>query len=336
MFDRARLAARATWSPSAVSKVRSVLKSSRSEIVHHHNLFPTLSPAVLRASGEAATVGTLHNFRHLCLPATLLRDGKICEDCVGRSIAWPGVVHRCYRGSMAGSAALALSLAIHHSIGSFDRPDLYLAVSEFIKRKYIEAGWSPGRILVKSNFTWPARAREGAGTYFLYVGRLTAEKGLPMLLRAWAHVTGAKLIVVGSGPEGSQMRGTAPPGVEFVGILPPAELNNLMGGARALLVPSQWFEGQPRVILEAYAKGVPVIASAIGGIPEVIEHQRSGLLVPPHAIDEWIAALERMLDNDEAGRLGEGALARWQERYSPEVALRHLEAAYAMAIERAA
>ena len=171
---------------------------------------------------------------------------------------------------------------MHRTLGSFDRPTLYVAVSEFVKRKYVEAGWSADRISVKSNFAWPSRRREGPGEYFLYLGRLSPEKGVSTLLEAFEELPAAPLLVVGDGPQADQLHTiTSSPSVTFRGAVSPSEVDSLLRRARALLVPSVCYEGQPRAILEAYAAGVPVVASDIGGLPESVVDGVTGLLVPP-------------------------------------------------------
>ena len=154
---RVGLALRAAWSRRAAAHVRQMAAEFGPDVIHAHNLFPMLSPAVLRTA-SAPVVVTLHNYRLLCLPATFLRDGRTCEDCLGRT-PWRGVVHRCYRASTPGSAALAASLTVHRSIGTFDRVAAFLAVSDFVRAKYIEAGFSAGRIRVKPNFVGPMPQR---------------------------------------------------------------------------------------------------------------------------------------------------------------------------------
>ena len=150
-------AARAIWSKEAMDHVRGLIRRLDAEIVHCHNLFPILSPAVLRAahSEGAAVVMTLHNYRLLCLPATFVRDGRVCEDCLGRE-PWPGVVHACYRASRLGSATLATSLTLHKTIRTFEQVTTFLAVSRFVRDKHIEGGWPGDRINVKPNFAWPS------------------------------------------------------------------------------------------------------------------------------------------------------------------------------------
>jgi glycosyltransferase involved in cell wall biosynthesis len=324
-------AARAIWSTEATARVRGLIRRTKAEIVHCHNLFPLLSPAVLRAaSGEgAAVVMTLHNYRLLCLPATFIRDGRVCEDCLGR-LPWPGVLHACYRDSTLGSAALATSLTLHSAFHTFDRVAKYLAVSGFVRGKYVEAGWPADRIEVKSNFAWQSPRREGQGRYFLYLGRLSPEKGATTLLAAWKR-SSARFLIVGDGPAAQALRGGAPTNVEFRPTVAPAEVPALIREARALLLPSLWYEAQPRVILEAYAAGVPVLASDLGALPEAVGPD-SGLLVPPGDADAWADAVERLLDDRESERLGHGAWRLWRDRYSPELGLQNLEDAYRRAL----
>jgi glycosyltransferase involved in cell wall biosynthesis len=324
-------AARAIWSTEATARVRGLIRRSKAEIVHCHNLFPVLSPAVLRAaSGEgAAVVMTLHNYRLLCLPATFIREGRVCEDCLGRT-PWPGVVHACYRDSTLGSAALATSLSLHNAFNTFDRVTKYLAVSGFVRRKYVEAGWPDDRIEVKSNFAWKIPRREGPGRYFLYLGRLSPEKGVETLLSAWRR-SSARLLVVGDGPTAGALKADAPPNVEFRLTVSPPEVPALIREARALLLPSACYEAQPRVILEAYAAGVPVLASDLGALPEAVPPD-SGMLVAPGDAGAWSHAVERLLDDRESERLGQGAWRRWRDQYSPERALQNLDEAYRGAV----
>ena len=331
-LSRAHLGSRAIWSPAAVAEVRGLIRSHRPDIVHAHNLFPMLSPAVLRASrGSAAkVVVTLHNYRMLCLPATCIRDGEICELCIGR-VPWRGVVYRCYRGSALGSASLATSLTIHRVIGSSDHVSLFLPVSDFVRDKHLEAGFSPDRMMVKQNFCWPRSRRDGAGDYFLYAGRLAPEKDVRILLEAWRAMAGQRLVVVGDGPEMTASRSMASPGVEFRGTVEPEEVSELLLKARALLVPTRCNEGGPRSVIEAYSAGVPVIATGLGGITEMIEHGVTGMLVPPRRADAWVEALEALLDDSVSLRLGEAAFDLWRREYGPDRGLERLERAYRVA-----
>jgi len=269
---------------------------------------------------------TLHNYRLMCLPGNFLRDDRACEDCLGR-IPWRGVLYRCYQNSTPASAAIAASLSVHRSLRSFERVDIFLSDGGFVRRKHIEAGFPPERIRAKPQFTWATDRREGPGEYFLYVGRLHSEKGVGALLKAWRQAPG-RLVVVGDGPEARRLRAAAPAAVEFTGQVPGPEVARLLWRARALLVPSIWYEGSPRTVVEAYAAGVPVVASRIGSIPDLVKDGVSGVLVPPGVPEAWARAAERLSDDGESERLGEGAWQEWNEHYRPEKGLEHLERAY--------
>jgi len=333
IVEQAKAGAQAVWSVDAVARVRELVADWGAQIVHCHNLFPLLSPAVIReASAQgAAVVMTLHNYRLMCLSGSFFRDGHICEECLGHP-PWRGVVHRCYRGSTMASGTLATSLAVHRGLNTFERVDRFLAVSDFVQRKHIEAGISQERVVVAPQFAWPTERREGPGDYFLYLGRLTQEKGANALIDAWAPGLG-RLVVVGDGPEMAHLRAAAAPNVEFRGLVPASAVPALLRGARALLVPSLWDDAAPRSVTEANAAGVPVLASRIGGLPESVRDGESGLLMTPGAADQWTAAVERLADDSESVRLGDGALRMWSARHRPEHSLGRLESAYAAALD---
>ncbi len=327
-FDALRAGPGIIWDPGRAAAIRGLIRRYRPDVVHVHNLFPALSPAVIRAAAAEGVpvVMTLHNFRLMCLPATFLRDCRICEDCLGRH-PWPGVVHGCYRGSQVQSAALATSLVLHRWLGTFERVRRFIAVSGFVREKYTEAGFDPSRIVVKPNFARPGPRREGPGAYFLYLGRLSPEKGVATLLRAWREDLG-RLLVVGDGPEAPRLRRLAPGGVEFLGVVPHEEARRLVAQARAVVVPSICYEAFPRVVVETYAAGVPVVASRIGALPEVVEDGVTGLLAEPGDPASWTAAVERLLDDRFSERLGENAYLAWTQRYAPERNLAQLETVY--------
>lgn len=349
--DEAALLARAghrvqSWMPSADSSTSVPLATARAiwferarraghratamgapDVVHVHNMFPNLSPSALRTGRP--TVLTLHNFRLACLSATFLRDGRVCEECLGR-LPWRGVVHGCYRRSRPQSAVIATSLGLHRAAGTFDRVSLYVAVSEFVRNKLVEGGLDPKRIRVRLNFSWPTERRAGPGDYFLALGRLSVEKGLESIVPGWA--SRKRLVVVGDGPERRRLESLAGPGVELRGAVAAGNVPSLLRGARAVLVPSIGYETAGRVGIEAFAAGVPVIASRIGGLPEHVDHGVSGLLVEPGNATAWVDAVAQLEDDDTSVRLGDGAYTAWQERFSPDIGLRSLETLYREAI----
>ena len=330
-----RAGARTVWSPEAAARVRELVDRHRPEVVHVHNLYPMLSPAVLRAfPDDVAVVMTLHNYRYACLPGTFLLDGQVCEDCLGK-VPWRGVVRGCFRGSVAASGALASSIVLHRSIGSFDRIDRMLAGSEFMRGKHIAAGVPGDRLAVQRNFAVPEARRRGAGSHFLFVGRLAPEKGLRFLVDVWRDVE-APLLIVGEGPELEELRRTAPANVTLRGPVAGSEVPELLRDARALVVPSQWYEGTPRSVIEAYAVGVPVLSSRIGSLSEVVVDGSSGYLLPRDDRRAWIQAVGALGDDRHALELGDQAYRLWTRDYRPDRAIGSLEAAYAIAIERRA
>ena len=323
----ASIAIEAVWNRSDAKAVRDLAREIQPDVVHVHSLFPALSPAVLRAlPASTPVVMTLHNFRYSCLPATFFRDGRICEECLAR-LPVRGVVHRCYRGSGKASAVLAASLGLHRALGSWERVRLFLAVSAFVRSKHVQAGLSPERIRVKPNFTHAIAPRRGPGEYLLALGRLTPEKGFDTVVTA-ARDGGHELIVAGDGPARKALQTMAGPKATFVGAVGRERIPELLSGARALVFPSRWYEGSPRVVLEAFAAGVGVIASRIGGIPELLSDPAAGVLVPPEDRAAWATAFDRYGDDEEAIRAGRAAHLVWQHRFSPATAIRDLESAY--------
>jgi glycosyltransferase involved in cell wall biosynthesis len=336
LAGQVRSALAASWSRSSLHAIRETVRAERPEVIHFHNLFPAVSPAAIRlARSEGATVVlTLHNYRLLCLPATFLRAGIVCQQCAGRSLA-RGVIGRCYRGSLGASAALAAAIELHRFLGTFDRVSRYIAVSEFVRARHIEAGFSADRISVKPNFAWSTAQRVGPGQGFVYVGRLSYEKGVDAVLPWWGEVP-ETLTIVGEGPEEEALRATAPPNVRFVGAVAPGAVADFIRESRAVLVPSRSFEGSPRIIAEAYAAGVPVVAAEIGSIPEFVVESRSGFVADLSSVGAWIEAVTALCDNDVSARLGAGAAAEWARRFSPGASLASLEEVYVRALSDAA
>ena len=157
-----------------------------------HNFFPLISPAVYHAAQAegCAVVQTLHNYRLSCPAGIFYREGRVCEDCLGKAVPWPGVLHGCYRGSRAGTAAVAAMLAGHRLIGTWrSKVDLYIALNEFMRQKAIAGGVPAGKIAIKPNFVSPdPGAGSGAGGFALFTARLNREKGVPELLAAWQRL----------------------------------------------------------------------------------------------------------------------------------------------------
>ena len=303
-------AVNAVWSRDHAREISSIVRDRQIDLVHVQNFFPQLSPAVHWAAGQAgaAVVQSLRNYRLACLNGQFFRDGHICEDCLGRSPI-RGIVHRCYRDSFAASSVVAAMLVAHRTIGTWTRKvDRFIAVSDFIRKKVIEAGLPSDKVEVKPNFlsTVPVEPGPGGGGYFVYVGRLSEEKGIRTLLDAWRilprPVPGLKL--VGSGPMEEFVNAVAAtiPQVEVLGSRSANEVLDIVGRAEALVFPSEWYEGHPRVTIEALSVGTPIVASAVGAVREVVEDGVTGLQFRAGSPTDLAARIQEFLANPDRMR----------------------------------
>ena len=266
------LAVKTIWNRSTYAELRELFRREQPAVVHFQNTFPLISPAAYyaaRAEG-VAVVQEIPNYRLLCPNAQLMRDGRVCEDCVGKLFAWPGVVHKCYRNSRGVTGVVAAMLSIHKIAGTWTGAvDTYIALTQFTRGKLIQGGLPAEKIEVKGNFLHPDPGPgTGDGGYAVFVGRLSPEKGVRTLLAAWELLGGRiPLKILGDGPLASDVRDAAAriSGIEWLGRRPLNEVLDIVGRAAMLVFPSQWYEGQPKTIIEALAKGTPVVGLAPWG-----------------------------------------------------------------------
>jgi glycosyltransferase involved in cell wall biosynthesis len=342
-WDRMRTAAQVPYSVSARRRVASEIQAAQPDIVHVHNFFPLLTPSVYDACRAARrpVVQTLHNYRLLCVNGTFSRGGDVCEDCLRTPVPWPGVLHACYRGSRGGSAAVAAMLTLHRALGTWaEKVDAYVVPTEFARRMFIRGGLPPEKIAVKPHFVDPDPGPgDGAGGYALFVGRLSPEKGVAALLAAWERLgERVPLKIVGDGPLAPDVatatRRGAP--VEWLGHQPPDRVRALMKDARVLLFPSLVYETFGMVIAEAYAAGLPVIASEVGSAASLVAHGRSGLLFRRGDPADLAAKVTWLWTHpEERAALSRGARREFQQHYSAEHNYRALMDIYALATWRA-
>lgn len=303
-MSKLTLAAHTIWNAGAASRLAEEVRRGAFEVVHFHNTFPLLSPAVYGAvrSAGAATVQTLHNYRLLCANALLFRDGHICEACLGR-LPLPAIRHRCYRGSVGASATVAAMQVTHRVLGTYDRQvDAYIALTEFARSKFIEGGLPASRLHVKPNFLAPdPGAGAGNGGYALFIGRLTPEKGIRTVLEAWRELgQELPLRVLGHGPLTAEVEQAqiALPGIEYLGQRGREEVLALAANAECLVFPSEWYEGFPMTIVEALAVGLPVIASRVGAMQHLITPGVTGEHFTPGDPADLVGAVRRFLKSD--------------------------------------
>ena len=325
----------AVWSRSTFRRLEALVRSTAIDVAHFHNTFPLVSPSAYYAIRRAGipVVQALHNFRLICPGATLSRNGSVCEECVERRSLLPGIAHGCYRDSRLATAALSTMLTVHRAAGTYQRQvDVYIAPSEFARERFIAAGLPKDRIVVKPYFVNPdPGVGDGRGDYALFVGRLTEEKGIRTLVKAWPLLSDIPLRIVGDGP----LAGTKwPVGVSWLGSQSPEQMFALIQDARVVIVPSVWYEIGPLTILEAFACGTPVISSNLGSMAEKVRHGYNGLLFKPGDSEDLARQVRWAFDHPEELRaMRANARREYEEKYTAERNYKMLMAIYEMAIE---
>ena len=318
-----KAAAQTIWNPVSARALSERVRQEGFNLVHFHNTFPIISPAAysaVRRSG-AAVVQTLHNFRLLCANGIFFRDGQPCEDCLGKTPPFPAVQHACYRDSRAGSAVVAGMLTTHRMLGTYQQQvDRYIALTEFARQKYLQGGLPEDRLVIKPNFLVndPGMG-DHAGNYALFVGRLTPEKGIATLLQAWSQLGGFKLLIAGDGPLAAEVAAAASqnPSITYLGRQAKAQVQALMRSASLLVVPSEWYEGFPMTLVEAFATGLPALVSKIGSLTEIVAPGRTGLHFTPGNAVELAQQVNWLRERDDE-RMQMNALARaeYQNKYT--------------------
>lgn len=290
------------FNPRTYREIKSLIKQNQIDIVHVHNTLNLVSPAVYYAALKCGVpvVQTVHNFRLLCPGATFYRDGHICEDCVEHGL-WCAVKHKCYRGSRMQTLACVISTAIHRMTGVYGKIN-YICLTEFNQEKLLKLKQiSPDRVFVKPNFVEsageiiPENQRENQ---FIFAGRLDKLKGIDILLEAWKLMgeNAPKLVVCGTGPMEdwcNEFIAHNKVNVELRGVVPNSEARKLIANSRALILPTQLYEGFPMSIVEAFSVGTPVICSDIGNAGNVVEEGVTGYKFAPDSPKSIVEAVIR-------------------------------------------
>jgi glycosyltransferase involved in cell wall biosynthesis len=284
-----KMAVNTVWNREAYKAIENLLLEIKPDLCHIHNTFPLISPAVYYACKKhhVPVVQRLPNYRLICPNAFLLRDGKICMKCVGKKFPWPGVWHRCYRDSILQSFAVSMMLIIHRILRTWqNKVDIYVALNNYGKQLFVKGGIPAEKIMVSPNAIDPdPEPGNQLGNFVLYIGRLSKEKGLFTLLDAWKLMSGISLKIIGDGPLMMDLvKKTETEHINnilFLGRKAHEETLSILKNARLLIFPSEWLETFGLGIIEAFACGVPVIASKQKTIEEIIQHGENGFLFEP-------------------------------------------------------
>lgn len=315
------------WNPWMTQAIVRLVKRYQPNVVHVHNTFPLISHGIFHAIGNrAARVLTLHNYRLFCATGIPMRDGQVCSDCLNARSAIPAIKHGCYRNSRAATLPLALSIALHRAAGTWTRHvDAFIALSEFQRLRMAESGLPLGKVHVKPNFFPGAPSAlpwQDRGNYVVFAGRLSPEKGVLCLLNAWVSwgKEAPELRLVGDGPLRDELEGLAKGlPVRFLGQLTAAETQSQIANARLLVLPSEWFEGFPMVLREAFAYGTPAAVSSIGPLPSIVRQNLSGVVFEPANSESILEEIRRTwLTPGLLEQLGKGARAEFEDKYTEE------------------
>jgi glycosyltransferase involved in cell wall biosynthesis len=313
------------WNPSAARELTALIRERRPDVLHLHNPYPLLSPWLIRTAHRHGlpVVHTVHNYRQVCASGIYFREIGICHDCQGRRLGLPAVVHRCYRGSRAQSAVMAVTLAAHRP--TWRSVDRFVALTSAIASHLREYGVPADRIVVKPNAVPDPGPPPPPGDGFLFAsGRLAPEKGLHLLLDAWSrHPDGAlgTLRIAGDGEQRplAERAAAARTDVAYLGPLDAAGVRAAMRDSAAVVATPLWHDVLPTVVIEALAAGRPVLGTALGGIPYLVGD--TGWVVEPTA-----AALAEALPAARAGAAERSAAARsrYLATFHPDVVTRQL------------
>jgi len=323
-----------TWSNESYETITKSLKYYRPDICHIHNTFPLISPSILYAcnSLKIPTIITLHNYRLICVNGQFFRDNIPCENCLN-TFSVSALSHSCYRNSTIQNLAAVGLLEIHKRKKTYSKlPSALICLSEFAKNKFQQAGFPESILKIKPNFIFNEEINIAPkDNYFLFIGRLEKAKGTDILIKLNQYFSDVELKIVGSGNEYKNLKEST--NFEFTGSISREDVLTILKKCKALIFPSLWYEGMPLVILEAFSLGIPVIASNIGAIPEIVIDNKTGLLFDSGNINSLIEKLNWSIKNPEKLKvLGRNAFEHFTENYTPEKNIKILENIYEEAI----
>lgn len=328
-FQKLRMVKDSTWSKKTYEEVDHVLKNEKIDVCHVHNTLPLITPSIYYACKKynVPVVQTLHNYRLICTNGLLMREGRICEDCLGRS-AYGAIAKKCYRNSALQTYVVARMLQKNKHMGTWtNQVDAYLCLTEMAKQKFIEHGLPKNKITVKPNFiAIEPKAKKTDENYLLYAGRVTENKGLELIKKLANDLT-KTIKIAGDGDMVEELRKI--PTIEILGRKTHDETIELARNAKAILFPTTLYEGMPMTIIEAFALKTPIIATEIGASKSMIRNKVTGLLFPLNSYPDFYNCVRFCLENPiKINKIVEQAYQEYQNNYTPDSNYKMLLSAY--------
>ena len=327
LYSGVKVLSRSIYSVEAKKNIERLIKDEKPDIVHLNNIRHHLTPSIIYTIKKynLPIVWTLHDYQLICPNISFLSHGRICELCKKRKYFWPPIV-KCKKNSFLASAMAAIEHTVQMISGVYNLIDAYICPSNFLKDKFAEYGFEENKLYYLNNFidNISINETEGQGKYYLYIGRLSEEKGIKTLIDAAVKVNSHKLKIAGDGPLKEELIAytkskKADNHVEFLGHKNREEVSNLLKKCKFLVIPSEWYENCPYSVLEAFACGKPVIGARIGGIPEMVKDYNTGLTFEPGNMDELISKIKYFIDNPERIKeMGHNARMFFENELNPE------------------
>lgn len=340
-YSRIHQAGRMIYSFHAANRMKALLNIAEPSIAHVHNIYHQVSPSILDVLGrrEIPVVMTLHDYKLACPNYKMRTKGEVCERCVPRNF-YRAAQYRCVKDSLLASIACATELYLHRYTGIYEKNvKFFVTPSNALKGKMAASGIPEDKLKLLPNFAHVGRFTPSyeATDYLIYFGRLAEEKGLLTLLESMRKFASGRLVIVGDGPlAGTLQRTVVEQGlsnVQLIGRKSGTELEDLIRGARATVLPSQWYENCPISVIESYASGTPVLGANIGGIPEMIEDGRTGLLFEPFSPEDLLAKIEHIYGDDElVEEMGRNARLKAEREFDSALHLDRLLGIYEEAL----
>lgn len=342
IFKKLQYSAKIIYSIEAKKKIGRLIQNSKPDLAHLHNFYHQLSPSVLKEIKRfnLPVVYTAHDLKLLCPNYQMLDKSEICEKCKGHQY-YQCALNRCMKNSTAASLVSTTEMYLHRLLKSYDNIDVIITSSAFYREKFIEYGYSPEKIVHIPNFidTQLHKPSYSSNGYITYLGRMAKEKGIFTLIKAMKNIKNTTLYIIGDGPLRPEIEkyiaeeGMA--NVKLLGFKSGEELDSIVQNCDFTVLPSEWYEDSPLSVLESMAYGKAVIGADIGGIPELIEHERTGLIFESQNSEQLSEQLNYLIANPgKALEMGKEARRKAENEFGKGKHFEKIEKLYKRLLKR--